>query len=125
MALELQINKFKDLCEDIAKKIWLTETDTQEYKDVWSYSSSAQSKIDKYKANNRTPVQQFVWADIARKIWLTEADAQEYKTTWAYSSSAQAKIDAYKKQREIDSRTTADTAKDIVTETKSYLRRIR
>lgn len=43
---------------DIAKKIWLTRADQQEFKDSGSYSKTAQALIDKYKAGGRVAL---VW----------------------------------------------------------------
>lgn len=43
---------------DIAKKIWLTRADQQEFQDTWFYSKPAQALIDKYKAGWRVAL---VW----------------------------------------------------------------
>ena len=90
------------------------------YSTIWAWNTQTNTNVNVDTTNKTTEgkeKQQFVWEDIATKAWLTRADAQEFKDTWAYSTDAQTKIDAYKKQREVDNRTTIDTAKDIVTQT--------
>lgn len=66
------VKKQEFVWPDIAKKIWLSKSDAQEYKDTWSYSSTAQKKIDDYKAKRDwTSSNSFLWwiTDIAKNIW--------------------------------------------------------
>ena len=76
---------------NLANKIGLTGSDIQEFKDTWSYSQSAQDKINAYKANMNTtagtsPVTNTTIA--TPTVWQINAwiNTNTWATTWGMQS---------------------------------------